>query len=73
MNTEWSTLRSLDSSQRCSWRSPPHSSSTKRSVLGRMVHRRVYVTASLGRRFIVVAASLKISENDIDIFESPFG
>lgn len=32
----------------------------------------VRMMVSQGRRFPVVAASFRISENDIDIFESPF-
>jgi len=42
-------------------------------LLGKEIQRsRVRVIISEGRRFPIVAASFKISENDGDIFDSPF-
>ncbi len=34
--------------------------------------RRVYVLASAGKRFIVVAADVVVEENDMDMFGNPF-
>jgi hypothetical protein len=43
------------------------------SLLGKVVpSSRVRVISSQGRRFPIVAASFTLSENDADIFDSPF-
>jgi hypothetical protein len=42
--------------------------------LGRPVDpQSVVVLASQGRRYIVVAAAVRFTESEMDIFESPFG
>ena len=33
----------------------------------------VFVLVSQGRRFLIVAARMSVNENELDIFESPFG